>query len=531
MSTSQSKLLIRADAGPTVGTGHVMRTLALGQSWARNGGQVTFVCGDLPRGLVKRIENENFDVYQIQNGNCDGADAKDTSEIASVVQPGWIVLDGYRFDDTYQQSVRAGSRARLLVVDDYGHASHSHADLILNQNVYASSSQYANSSRAKVLAGPQFVLLRNEFDRDAAAAMKSKKIVAEARRILVTFGGADPDNWTLKTLQILSDLNRKKLIVDCVAGACYTHFAELQMFKKSANMSLRIHRNIDRMSQLMERVDLAITAGGSTCYELARCGVPSIVASIAANQIPIARTLHDAGVMVSIDENGSRKEPCKLNGTRLKQAIRKLINDPDQRRSMSQDGRRLVDGKGATRIIRTMSASAFSVRAATEKDAEVLWRWQNDPEVRSVALNKKPRTAAAFASALRKQVADPSFSVWIAENEQKEPVAGISFAAATDTTASCVSVIVNQAQRGRGLGTILIRRACEQFFNTGTNGNCNSVIAQVKAGNVACEKAFRGAGFAGIQPAIVNGKMAHQFELERAATDSKLMPVPRRKSA
>ena len=59
-----------------------------------------------------------------------------------------------------------------------------------------------------------------------------------------------------------------------------------QLFKKETNLSLRMHRNVDHMSLLMNRADMAISAGGSTCYELARCGVPTLVVSIANNQIP-----------------------------------------------------------------------------------------------------------------------------------------------------------------------------------------------------------------------------------------------------
>ena len=411
------RLLIRADAGPRVGTGHIMRTLALGQAWKRDGGQVTFVCGQLPGALIKRIEQSGFQVFQIQNYNCDGADAKDTQEIISVVQPQWIVLDGYRFGNQYQRTVR-NSASKLLVIDDYGHASHENADVILNQNSYASRKDYGDR-QARVLAGSQFALLRNEFVCSANSSIETKRIPAEARRILVTFGGADADNWTLKALQAIDDLGKKRLIVDCVVGACYAHTAELEMFKKTTKLSLRLHRNVDRMDLLMMRADLAVTAGGSTCYELSRCGVPSIVASIAENE---------QGAMISVDEvDGNGQPSLKLNGSLLKKALKKLISHSEQRRSLSNRSMNLVDGKGAQRIIRAMNAGTFSIRAATTNDIETMWQWRNDPEVRSVLMDAKPVSLSNFSNAIQQKLSDSRNRILIALDSRRRPIAQIQF--------------------------------------------------------------------------------------------------------
>jgi len=511
-----------------------MRTLALAQAWKRDGGQVTFVCGDIPRGLVKRIEGEGSQVYRIQNSNCDGADAKDTQEIASVVQPNWIVLDGYRFDDSYQRSIRSSS-AKVLVVDDYGHASHQIADLVLNQNVYATANDYGRHCRTKVLAGSKFALLRNEFANLHFDPNEPRRIPAEARRILVTFGGADPDNWTLKALQAIGDVNKKRLIVDCVLGACYAHIAELETFKKSSHLSLRIHRNVDRMSHLMSRVDLAITAGGSTCYELARCGVPSIVASIAENQLQISKTMNDRGVMLSVDEiNEATGEPTrKLNGPKFKQVLKQLISDGAARQAMSNKGMRLVDGKGPQRIIRAMSAGTIGLRPATMQDIDVMWGWRNDPEVRSVMLCGKPVSFETFTDSIGQQLSNANTKIWIAENSKREPIAQITFTLNQNSNHGLsnnhrINVIVDQTCRGRGLGTILITQACEEHFN---DNPCDSIVAQIKPGNTACEKAFRSSGFEFMEPAIVDGKMAFQAVLKRSWLNTISDSVPRKKSA
>lgn len=509
MDSDQPKLLVRADAGPKVGTGHVMRTLALGQAWKRRGGNVTFVCGELPNGLVKRIEAEDFHCYKIKQDHCDALDANATTEIAFIVQPHWIVLDGYRFNDAYQQTFKKID-ARLMVVDDYQHAAHRNADVILNQNLGALSGHYAGSSQARILTGPEYALLRSEFADFKHDLRNPRQIPNEAKRILVTFGGADPDNWTLKTLQVLSSLGRKNLVVDCVIGAFYKHLDELAKFKKTANLSLRLHRNVDRMSSLMDQVDIAISAGGSTCYELARCGVPSIVHSIADNQQSIVKSMSRNHVMISIDDED---EPSTLaqRESRLARSVRQLINNPERRREMSVGGMQLVDGRGANRIALQMAAFNYRFRAANRQDAETLWRWRNDPEVRSVSFDENLIPFERHQGWLDRRLQDPNTILWIWEKSSGEPVGQVRFELTEENPAiALISIIVDQSRRGRGLGTALIVAASDRLLESNI---ATRIVARIKPGNAPSEKAFRAAGFHAIEPVIANGKMAFQYAL------------------
>ena len=511
------KLLVRAHAGPSVGTGHVMRSLALGQAWKRLGGSVAFAGGELPIGLIAKIQAESFDYYRLDNTLCDRLDAAETAEIARELEADWIVLDGYQFDDDYQAELST-SGSRLIVIDDYQHASHKNADIIVNQNAYATAENYQQSGTAKILAGPSFALLRSEFN---TIADPSKHIVKQARRILVTFGGEDADNWTLKTLQVLSDLNRKQLIVDCVIGACYGHLDELEVFKKTANMSLRIHRNVDRMSALMHRVDMAISAGGSTCYELARCGVPAVVASIADNQIPVAMALNRLGVMISIDEIAASGNPTITDPTkRLSKTIRRLLNDYETRKTMSELGMALIDGKGGSRIASQMASMLCSFRDAQYDDAELLWQWRNDPEVRSVSFSQDVIPLESHRNWLAKQLDDADTKIWIAQDQNFRPLGQIRFDRHDDGQTGVISIILDQSLRGRGLGQHLITEACQAFFETTP---CREIIARIKPGNAASERAFRRAGFVAIEPIIIAGKIANQFLLARYEDTNELV--------
>ena len=51
-------LLVRADAGDRLGTGHIMRMLALGQAWVRRGGEVFFLCAEIQESLQTRVTSQ-----------------------------------------------------------------------------------------------------------------------------------------------------------------------------------------------------------------------------------------------------------------------------------------------------------------------------------------------------------------------------------------------------------------------------------------------------------------------------------------
>jgi len=135
MGSEVLSVVIRADAGPGVGTGHVMRMLALGQACVRLGGSVTMAVGDLPVGLVRRIEDCRINVRRLANHSACLEDAAETSELAKELNADWLVVDGYAFGSDYQ--CQLGTSPSLMVMDDGNVGEDSPAELVLNQNAFA----------------------------------------------------------------------------------------------------------------------------------------------------------------------------------------------------------------------------------------------------------------------------------------------------------------------------------------------------------------------------------------------------------
>lgn len=333
-------VLIRADAGLTIGTGHVMRCLALAQAWQDAGGEATFVAASgLPDRLRSRLEREKMDVVILRAEPGGLSDARETAELASKRGAAWIAVDGYHFDSTYQQRLRHPGH-RVLWIDDEAHAAPYSADLVLNQNPYASESMYAaRDNRTGLLLGLRYALLRREF-RHAAASPAGRP----GRRVLVTLGGADAHNVTMKAVDALDGLEVEVVVV---AGSGNPHVPALRERIASENR-IRLVENAFEMAALMAWADVAIAGAGTTCWELAHAGLPAVVVVVADNQRRAAELLARDGVVVSAGWH------AELTAAHLQDAMRSLLDDPDRRSAMAAHGRSMVDGRGSERTVRRM---------------------------------------------------------------------------------------------------------------------------------------------------------------------------------
>ena len=201
-------LIIRADASIAMGTGHVMRCLALAQAWQDEGGECIFAMAETTAASEERIRAEKFAVTNVVA--CPGTpqDAAQGVDLALAHHAPWIVVDGYQFDVEYQRKLKAAG-LKLLVVDDTGHAGAYVADLVLDQNAHATKDLYQlREPYTVLLLGPRYALLRREFKTWRAW---KREIAPIARKVLVTVGGTDPGNLTIRVIRALRMLADDKL--------------------------------------------------------------------------------------------------------------------------------------------------------------------------------------------------------------------------------------------------------------------------------------------------------------------------------
>ncbi len=363
------RLFIRADASADIGTGHVMRCLALAQAWndrAEGGNlnpempeqaQVVFVCASLPEALEARLKKEGCGVVRIDAMPGSSEDIRQTLAAINSFQvsgftpqpfPLWFVADGYSFDLVYQRSVRAAG-FKLLVMDDFNHLPEYECDLLLNQNFGAEKYSYAANADARRLLGPEYALLRREFRGDREGLNRAGEPPPVARNILVTMGGADLHGMTARVLAALAKVPGEPLHIRAVVGAAAAP-SGLRLEQTPPNPH-RIEwlRNVEDMPELMRWADLAVSAAGSTCWELLAMGVPMMLVVLASNQEQIALRLEQHGAAVHLGWHRA------WNETTFIEALSALRRDASVRSFMIAAGRRMVDGAGAGRVAAEMA--------------------------------------------------------------------------------------------------------------------------------------------------------------------------------
>jgi UDP-2,4-diacetamido-2,4,6-trideoxy-beta-L-altropyranose hydrolase len=344
---SGSHLLIRADGNPQIGLGHLMRCLALAQHWQQRCGPVTFAMAEEVPVFAARLRKEGGDLHLLGIEPGSPVDADATAALAEARGAAWIVCDGYHFGGAYQARLKASGR-RLLFVDDYGHCEEYCADLVLNQNLYAQPAPYAwRSSGSDLLLGSRYALLRREF---AAHPPEPRAAPAQAGRLLITLGGSDPVDFTSIALAALAHVDAMQALV--LVGGSNPHRDRIDHAASLLGERVTVVTAVDDMPARMAWADLALTAGGSTCWELLYMGVPALVVVLADNQLQVAQAMAHQGAGIDLGRAAA------LDAVRLGATIATLARDQAARHAMAQAGRALVDGRGAERVTDAMLVRA-----------------------------------------------------------------------------------------------------------------------------------------------------------------------------
>lgn len=339
-------LFLRADAGVQVGNGHLMRCMALALEWRDIGGDVTILSNCESYALRQRIVSAGLSMISFDEKYPESYDLeKLLSKLALHGNP-WLVIDGYHFDADYQQAIRDHGY-RLLVIDDMAHLPKYHANVLLNQNINANQLNYCLDSDTTTLLGTDYALLRSEF-----LSWKEwvREIPSNARRILVTMGGSDPDNETMKVIEAMGCIDIPDIEIVVVVGQSNPNIEKLRIAIASQVNNISLLSNVTDMPSLMAWADLAVSGAGSTSWELAFMGLPSALLVLAENQRGIANGVHSAGIAVDLGWHSN------VSVEQLSDTLKYLLKDSATRQRMSELGRQLVDGLGTGRVAEILTA-------------------------------------------------------------------------------------------------------------------------------------------------------------------------------
>ncbi len=287
---------VRADSGAQLGSGHVMRCLALALELRKRGATVRFVCREYAGHISDRVRDAGFQVLllpAVTGGASDRDDACETLAVLGEPFVDWVVVDHYDFDAAWEATLRcAGSK--VLAIDDLANRVHS-ADMLLDQNYFGAATPVRYESlvapHCRQLLGPGFALLQPAF-AELASVMPARG--GYRRRILVSFGGSDATNETGAALEALSQREFTDYAVDVVLGP--NHPAPQAVTEAALRRAgTTVYRNPPSLAGLMARADLALGAAGSTTWERLCLRLPAVVVTAADNQVDFTRSVHEAG--------------------------------------------------------------------------------------------------------------------------------------------------------------------------------------------------------------------------------------------
>jgi UDP-2,4-diacetamido-2,4,6-trideoxy-beta-L-altropyranose hydrolase len=341
MGMGPTPTVLRADAGAAIGIGHAMRCLAVGQAMRDRSARVVFATRDGAPGVEAKMRAEGIEIVRVPAAGGDESEME-TVRIARDLGAAWTVVDGGRVNAEVVDALHA-ARCRVVMIDDEGGASAGNPDVIVNQNTHATLALYAEcSGRTRRLLGPAYALLRREFRERAGW---HRDFQGPARNVLVTLGGSDPDNATGVVLSAIEHVG-VELDVIVVIGASNSHADAVDRQAAKSRVRVRIERDTSRMSELMAWADVAVSSGGSTVWEIAFMGLPSLVGSIAADQ----------GALVAsspfFESLGAFRA---VRPEFLARALRELVLDPARRAAQSAKARAVVDGRGCERVLNVLS--------------------------------------------------------------------------------------------------------------------------------------------------------------------------------
>jgi UDP-2,4-diacetamido-2,4,6-trideoxy-beta-L-altropyranose hydrolase len=469
-------VLFRADGNANIGAGHIMRCFALAQAVKDSGGSPVFLSSDLAEGFIERIGNDTK-LINLKADAYSKNDIEETAKTAKEIGATWVVLDGYDFDEEYEKALQA-TGVRVLRLDDHSHLSGYTADIILNQNAHAKADQYLSiGTDTNLLLGNRYTMLQRPF-RDSTP---QGDVPGTAKNILITLGGSDPDNLTPMVIRSLKGLD---VTLTIIIGGGNSNGDDVHKAVEETGLPSEVIVNASNMHELMQTADMAITAAGSTCYELAYMGVPMLCIIVADNQVGVAEGLSTYSAAINL---GWKTEVTEES---LHSAVSALIDDPATRQKLQTAGKELIDGQGAFRVLMHMNDSSLHLRTAQDVDCRMIFEWANDPDTRAASFSSEPIPWEDHTKWFATKLADPLHKFYVALNADNEPLGQVRFDCTEDT--ATISVSVAPLMRGKKYATPLVVEGCQRLFG---ETKVNTIDAYIKPENAASTAVFTKAGF------------------------------------
>lgn len=335
---------IRADGNEKIAMGHVMRCLTIAEALRDLGEKTAFITAD--EKPVELIEARGFAV-KVLHAEYDDMEAELPLLTAILGKDGGtqkpkILVDSYFVTPHYLEKLQLF--AKVILMDDEKKAVYP-CDGLVNYNIFGKTLGYERDypAQTRLFLGCTYMPLRKQF-RDCSYEVRDR-----VEHILFTTGGGDSMHIALRLVNRLVQKGKADGEGPClhiVCGPYHPDTGELDRLAAEHGL-LQIHKNVTHMSELMRGCDLAVSAAGSTLYELCSVGVPTVGFYFVENQRRNLETF--AGLTPVRNAGDFSAEPEKVLDL-IEKEVEALCREKTLREEISRAMRIIVDGGGADRL-------------------------------------------------------------------------------------------------------------------------------------------------------------------------------------
>ncbi|TET39272.1 MAG: hypothetical protein E3J72_01095 [Planctomycetota bacterium] len=353
----------RVDAGPMVGMGHLSRCVNLAEEMALHF-DVTphflHLQHSAMHGAADFIKAHGFETHVVSAAiDAEREDMSITRRLLNNLAARWVVTDLVVPDESDTDllaehfsadvAVRYIAEVRswgfpVISFSDQGTPIEIRPNIVINCHHHQRSADYATVNETKFLLGPDFFLVGRDFIPYITKEKSHRQINIQ---VLMMFGGSDLFGCSIKTARALQKLDDINLFA--ILGPAVDRPEDVAT--KLNELGVTVHQAVPSVAEYLFDTDLAITAGGNTLFELAAIGTPCVVLCLRERQHEYAVYFEENGTAVNM---GSGR---KVSENQLRRAVCSLVDDVARRKQMGRQGKKLVDGGGAKRIIRAIEAS------------------------------------------------------------------------------------------------------------------------------------------------------------------------------
>ena len=414
---NKRKIFFRADAGPEIGYGHYIRSLALADMLKQDFDCTMFT--QIPTDYQLLEFKAVCPIVSLSD-----TDAKFEEFLDKLHGDEMVVLDNYFFTTDYQRAIKAKG-CKLVCIDDI-HDKHYVADVVINHGVQ-DSLLFDAEPYTKLCLGYEFALLRKPFMETHEDVNRVKGLVG------VCFGGSDPHNLTKRYVEQLIKSQWVEQVV-AVVGDGYQHKDELSSI---SNVEVRSRLSADAMANLFRSAEAVVCSASTTAYEALACGAKVYAGWYVDNQKDFYQHLCASKAIVPMGNL--------------------LENEPSFDTQVETVSVNLKASKyNLRKIFWQLALREVNYTDLKEDESRQVWQTRNLPQIRQWMFNSEPFSLeehSLFVESLAKR----TDKLYMAFFKGEQLVASYDFIDIHDGQAEC-GLYLHPEYEGKGIASMVEER-------------------------------------------------------------------------